>query len=437
MNKSFIALIIFFLSLSFLFPQDIKQATQEKDLISIPKDDLDSLFDEPFEQTQVPEATPKEPVKNPTVISDIRKRGIEFNASYFFRGAINPGWDMYPWDFDGNEQFSWALGIEMGSKLRITSQISESFRVISVFTYQIPGFNLTLGDFFFDYNFYNKVFLRAGKYEHSWGVSPNFSFTNLLSRIMITIDPNFPKENANGDSYIAKFDIPIGIGGLQLLTLTRYNIAGGDSPPRQYFGYGGKFNLAFSWADFNLGLYYQEFMATRSFLSAKTVLFNFDVYNEWLFTYNNHTDDSVNISFNIGLSRPFFKNKLELNAEYYFNGEETTFYYRPQSEFRQQDTSPFLQGNNIAFNLLYRLDGNLNPRVFAKILYGDESYSLVTGLRITPFSNTEIYFAIPMVLGSKDGHYYKDSFNVLNQHRPFSFVLYVSFTGSVSASHYY
>ena len=427
MSKHFFTLLLIFfaLSLSLAYAQNTQNTSQNVDLLGVDLDDLDSLFNEDKSKE-----TQQNHVQESSVLSNVRRQGITLSASYYFSGAVNPGWDMYPWDFDGSEDFSWALGIEMGSSLSINAQITESFRVISVFTYQIPGFSFSLGDFFFDYNFYNKVFLRAGKYEQSWGISPNFKFTNLLSRIATKIDENF--EPAVGPSYIAKFDIPIGVGGLQLLSLTRFNIAGGESPPKEYFGYGGKYNFAFPWADFNIGLYYQEFMATRGIFSVKTVLFDFDIYNEWLFTYNNHTSGSVNISFNIGLSRAFFNNKLEINTEYYYNGEGISLYFVPQSEFRVDDTSPFIKGDNIAFNLLYRLDGKINPRVFLKLLYGDESYSLVSGIRVNPFSNMEIYFAIPVVFGSKDSHYYKNSFNVLNQHRPFSIVLYVSFSGGAS-----
>jgi len=432
LNKRFFAFLILFFSLSFslIYAQELQETPKEIDLLEIDLIDLDSIFNEDKSLEE-----PQEHIQETTVLDNVRRRGVEFNASYFFRGAANPGWNMYPWEFDGNEEFSWALGIEMGSSLSINAQISEAFRVISVFTYQIPGFNLTLGDFFFDYNFFNKLFLRAGKYEQSWGISPNFKFTNLLSRIAKPLDPLFPP--AAGPSYIAKFDIPIGIGGLQLLTLTRFDIAGGNAPPLEYIGYGGKLNLAFPWADFNLGSYYHHFMATRSFLSIKTVIFKFDIYNEWLLTYNNHTDDSVNLSFNIGISKAFFNNKFEVNAEYYHNGEETTYYYKPQSEFREEDTSPFLQGNNFALNLLYRFDGKINTRVFARILYGDESYSLLAGIRINPLSNLEIYFAVPMALGNKDGYYYKNAHNILDQHRPFGFILYVSFTGGISVSKYY
>ena len=424
MNKLFISFLLIFLSPFFLYAQNA-------DLMDIDSSDLDSLFNEEKYHDETDNTTNKN-----SILGDMRKRGIEFNASYYFSGAVNPGWDMYPWEFNGNEKFSWALGIEMGSSLSINAQISETFRVISVFTYQIPGFSFALGDFFFDYNILDKVFIRAGKYEQSWGISPNFTFTNLLSRVSIPIDENFPP--AAGQSYTAKFDIPIGIGGLQLISLTRYNIAEEKkAPPKEYFGFGGKFNLAFTWADFNLGMYYQEYMATRGFLSIKTVVFNFDIYNEWLLAYNNHTDNSIKFAFNFGISKSFFDNKLEINAEYFFNGEETTYYYRPEIEFRESDTPPFLEGNNFALNLIYRFKGQINPRIFARLLYGDESYSLITGLRISPLSNIEIYFAVPMVFGNKESYYYKNSFNVLDQHRPFSFVLYVSFSGGVRAGYYY
>ncbi|MCL2231314.1 MAG: hypothetical protein FWC01_09490, partial [Treponema sp.] len=261
-------------------------------------------------------------------------------------------------------------------------------------------------------------------------VSPNFGFTNLLSRIPSRIDGFVP---AQGSSYMMKLDVPVGIGGLQMLVLTR----AGEHPSREYFGYGGKFNLAFNWADFNLGVFYQDYMATRSFLSVKTNLFKTDIYNEWLLAYNNHTDNSVKFAFNIGLTKSFFDNKLEINAEYFYNGEEATFYYRPESDFREEESLPFIKGHNFAFNLLFRLGGNLNPRLFTRLLYGDESVSLVAGFRINPFPNMELYFAIPMVFGNKEGHYYENSFNILNQHRPFSLILYVSFNGGVRVSHYY
>ncbi|MCL2443456.1 MAG: hypothetical protein FWD13_08345, partial [Treponema sp.] len=313
-------------------------SAQEINLLDIDIFQLDSIFDEPLVETPVNE-TGESPV---SVISNLRRRGIEFDASYEFQGALNPGWEVYPWELTGEEHFSWAIGIKMGSTIGINAQISETFRVRSIIQYEIPGFAFSLGDFFFDYNFIDRVFLRAGKYEQSWGISPNFSFTNLLSRVPDQDISPF----SNGPSYIMKFDLPIGIGGLQVLAMTRADVTNDKIPNRDNIGFGAKYNLAYRWADFNFGLYYQNFMATRGFLSIKTTLWDIDFYNEWLAVFNNHTDNSFNLSFNLGFSKAFLNNKLEINGEFFYNGEESTFYYRPETEFRKEETHPFLQGIN-------------------------------------------------------------------------------------------
>jgi len=427
---NFIFLIVFSLALSY---------AQEVNLIDL--DSFDSIFDEPLLENQEPAEGAD------TVIQNLRRRGIEFTASYEFMGGINPGWNQHLWEFDGEEEFSWALGVKMGSTIGLNAQITEAFRVRSVINYELPEFLFTLGDFYFDYNFFDKVFLRAGKFEQSWGISPNFGFTNLLSRItMIPPVINDIPSDLTGPSYIIKADVPIGIGGFQVLALTRAYVTDGVIPTRYDIGYGGKYNLAFSWADFNLGVFYQYGMATRGFFSAKTTFWDTDFYYEWLFIYNNHLDNSSNISFNIGASKSFFNNKLEINGEYFYNGEEDTEYFVPETNFRKEETSPFLHWHNFALNILYRYGGNWNLRFFTRFLFAstdrvdgnyltEPSYSLLPGLRITPFNNLDIYFAVPMALGK--GYYYRTAENIQHEHRPFSFALFITFSGSVQASHYY
>jgi len=396
-----------------------------------------------FSDNDAGDSVIEEETETAAVVSDIKKRGIEFSASYLFKGVVNPGWEVHPWKLKGGEEFSWAFGTEMNASMDIAAQISENFRVKSVISYGIPDFILTIGDFYFDYNLFNKVFLRTGKYEHSWGVSPNFSFTNLLSRIAIqknTLDPQAPHydkdaPSTDGTSYMIKFDIPIGITNIQLLALTRVNLATGDVPTNDYIGYGGKLNLSYNWADFNIGIFYQSYMATRSFFSVKTNLFNTDIYSEWLIGVNNHTDNSVKFAANLGFSKNFFNDKLQINAEYFYNGEESTGYFSPESELRKEETLPFIEGHNAALNIQYKFDGKINPRIFTDILYGDESFKLLFGARINLFPNIEIYLAVPMALGG--GYYYKNLTNYISENRPFSVLLYINFNGSVRASYYY
>jgi len=290
-------------------------------------------------------------------------------------------------------------------------------------------FIFTLGDFFFDYNIYNRIYVRAGKYEHSWGISPNYGFTNLLSRV--------PSVGPNGSSYLVKADIPAGVGGIQALALTRTDIEKGDIPSRSEIGLGGKYNLALRWADFDLGAFYQDNMATRGIFSIKTTVLNTELYNEWLVAANTHTDNAVSFAFNLGFAKEFFGNKAEINGEVFYNGEGSSYFFTPKTDIKEAETNPFIEGINIALNMLYRFDGKGNPRFFTRILYApmQESVRLVPGFRLSPLPHVETYLAVPMALGRKDGYYYRHTSDINN--RPFSVMLYVTISGSVNAGYYY
>jgi len=475
LKKFFIFQAILFFAVSFT-------AAQEADLIDIPKDDIDLIFGDPptvseepaetKEEPKAPEAKqpapaqPKQPAQPASVIRDVRRRGLEFTGSYLFRGAINPGWNIYPWDFDGSEEFSWAIALKMRGTIGLNARISESFRVYNSFRFEMPaGTSSSLSttistnpntgvttvtvrestynpvfsfvDFYLDYNFYDKVFLRAGRFSQSWGVSRNFAFSNILARIPQTVEG---RNSRSGPSYIVKFDIPIGVGGLQLLAMTRVNIAGNITPIREDIGYGGKYNLAFNWADFDLGFYWQEGMAARGFLSVKTNQWNTDFYNEWLAVINTQSDNSFEYGFNLGFTKRLLKNRFDINGEFFYNNEDVrNEYFMQETEFRVEGTSRLPLGANLALNLNYRFDAKMNPRVFARFRYSvtEDSINLVPGFRFTPFTNLNVYLAVPVALGSKDGFYYKDSKNVLQEIRPFSFLLYVTFSGSIRVSQYY
>ena len=400
-----------------------------------------------------------------TAASNIRRRGIEFTASYQFRGAINPGWEEYPWEAENEDNFTWALSVLMRSTLGINAQVTNNLRFRSDLRFQVPAMSasynttttttnpntgvvtvretettyyplMSLQDFFLDYNFSDTVFLRAGKFSQTWGVSRNFRFANLLARLP---DRKYLEQSANGPSYIIRFEIPIGVGGLQLLAMTRVNILSGGIPYRDYIGYGGKYNLAFNWADLNFGFYYQSFMPLRGFASVKTTLFKTDLYNEWLVAYNLDTDESVDFACSIGLTRTFFSNNFETNLEYFYNGEDVTNYFRAETDFRVEGTDRLPIGSSLALNLLYRFSGKMNPRAFIRMRYSatEDAINLVPGFRFTPFANINVYFAVPVTFGNKDSYFFEDSKNVRGEIRPMSFLLYINFSGTARASFYY
>ncbi|MDR2730399.1 MAG: hypothetical protein LBB81_05810 [Treponema sp.] len=392
------------------------------DLLDI---DFDSIFDETFVSGDTALNVPDKPAESPV---NVTQRGITFGASYEFQGGFAPGWDLAPWHFDGTEVFSWGQGVKMVSNLRIIAQLSEAFKVYTYLKFGIPGFNLSLGDFFFDYNFFNKVYTRSGKYEHTWGIS---SFTNLLARI--------PDAGPSGPAYVIKADIPVGVGGFQALALTRVDIAGGSFPEHwSDIAFGGKYNLALRWADFDMGIFFQRYMMpTRGFFSVKTTLWNTELYNEWLIAVNTHTDYAASYAVNLGFGRDFFDNKITLGGEVFYNGEGTSYFFKPETNFTDAETTRFLNQFNITLNFLYRINSRGSPRIFSSINISTSEMSVqfVPGIRITPLSHMEIYFAVPMALGKRNGYYY--THNADPQNRPFSIMLLVTLTGSVYASYYY
>jgi hypothetical protein len=407
---TFVFILIFFLS--------FHAAAQGIDgLLDI---DIDSLFEDSFSKKNDMSNTSED-----TTPVNVNKTGITFGASYEFQGGIAPGWTLAPWHFDGTEERSWGQGVKMVSSLSINAQLSEVFKVYTSLGFNIPGFSFTLGDFFFDYNFFNKVFVRAGKYEHTWGHS---DFTNLLARV--------PDGGPSGPSYIVKADIPIGIGGFQTLMLTRVNIAEGAIPGQMAdLAFGAKYNVALRWVDIDMGLFFQkDVMPTRGFLSLKTTLGKTELYNEWLLAVNTNADNAVSFAASLGIARDFFGDKLTIGGEVFYNGEGNTYFYKPETNFTDAETVQFFDQFNIALNLLYRIDWKGSPRIFTSVNFStaETSFQLVPGFKFTPFDHIEVYLAVPMALGSKDGYYYRHNADAYN--RPFSITLLVTLNGSVYAS---
>jgi len=397
--------------------------------------DIDTLFDE------APEETPEEQTNNnnteatPAAVNLVNQRGIIFDAEYQLIGGISPGWTPDPpWFTDkGNEsKFEWTPILKMRADFGLDARISKSFRVKASFNFEIPSFNISLGDIFADYNLYDVVFFRVGKYEQSWGISPNFGFTNLLARV-----PATDKERYNHDAFVFKADIPVKIGGFQLLSLTRADLMGGEKPVWHDFGFGGKYNLAFRAADIDMGVFYQDGMALRSFLSIKATVGKTELYNEWLAVFDTTQPGNISGAGNIGVVQTFFNDKFKVNAELFYNAEGDSYYYQPETNIKKADVSPYIKGLNLALNLSYQPDWKTNPRFFVQVIYApqQESAKLVPGIRLNLFPHMELYFAVPMALGSKEGYYYTNTADPNN--RPFSVVLLLSLKGSVRAGYYY
>ena len=421
----------FFFLLGFIFLLSL--SAQEQDFLDW---DIDKIFDEIFEEEHLEEAETSTSVT--TVERLLRQRGFTFDASYRFAAGFSNGWFESPFvsqtenDFYIRDYYLEYI-IAMSNSFTVDAQFSEVFRAISTIYFQIPSFSISLGDFFFDYIFYKTVFIRAGKYNHSWGNSPNFGFTNLLARV--------PVNSYGGDSFILKADVPVGIGGVQILTLTRANLLGGAIPKTADFGFGAKYNLALRIADFNTGVFYQDDMPIRGFLSIKTTFKKTELFNEWLLAIDTNQQYKTSFATSIGFARDFFNNKLSVNGELFFNTEGDAYWYRPESWLQDSEVLPLVESLNTALNFLYRFGGKNNPRLFVQTRYAlsQNSALVIPGFSMNLLPNLDLYFSAPMALGSKDGHYYLNTvhFGENNRPLPFSVVMLLSLSGSVQFGHYY
>lgn len=407
--------------------------------------DLDSLFDDPPEESpgEVPPPAAENPPQNNnglSVLDTIRKKtGITLDAGFNSAAGYSPGWDTAPWYWDeSDETFDQLLLAKMESTLALDIQFSDILRVKQSYSLAIPGLALTVSEFFFDYNVFDVVFLRAGKYTLNWGISPNFSYANLPARI-----PNNSKLGVSGDLYIMRADIPIGIGGFQAAAMTRSSIFGSgghiDSPEKgedrasisDKIFFGTKFNLAVPFIDIDVGFLYNKRHDTRAFLALKTTLFDqLELYAEGVISYNFNTHNNFAGSGSIGVMQEFFDRQLSVNAELFYNGEEGATHTPSASFFGKDDSIPLIGGFNTALNVRYKPSWLKKTEFFLNYLHGfdENTAQLVPGFRITPFSNFNIYAALPMALGSKTGQYYKS--NVDEKNRPFSIVLMFTFSGS-------
>jgi hypothetical protein len=391
--------------------------------------DIDSIFDEPYtEETSTEEPYPEDgnnaDNNNASVLNAIMRRGFTFDASYTFQAGIAPGFQEALWNEPG--EVSWSPGLKISADFAINAQISNNLRIKTAFSFQIPN-DFALNELFFDYNISDRVFFRGGKYSASWGISPNYGFTNLLARV--------PSEGSWGESYMLKADIPIGVGGLQFLIQTRANLA--DINTWKQFGFGAKYNLALTWADFNLGAYYQFAMPFRTFLSVKTTIWDTEIYSEGLFAIDTENPEDIRGAANLGFARDFFDGKFTVNAEVFFSNEGNAKWYRPETITTEEEPVDLADGLNVAVNLLYRFEGWGSPRLFFNAAWNpiDNSAYILPGVRFTPWSNIEVYLAMSMALGGRDGYYYTRTPDPRGW--PFSVIFLVSLKGSVTAGYYY
>ena len=376
--------------------------------------DIDSLFDD------VPEEIPEIDDNAPINLRD----KILLEASYGFIAGFSPGWSEVPW-YNGNKDYDFILGAKMDAKLSIDLPLTDHLRVYNSFSFSLPDSAIfSIKELYFEFNLRDKAFIKAGLYEVAWGISRFYPFTNLPSLV--------PKDRG-GDAYTLKVAIPVGVGGFELLGMTRGGFMGDPSSPQfDEFSYGLKYNLAMEAVDIDTGFLYHEKLPVRFFVSAKTTLGNTEIYSEGLVAISQNNGKDAHFSGNFGFLQDFFKGKLTLIGEVFYNGEPDTVWWRPETDLLEKAAVDLYQGFNSAFAFVIR-PGFLGMRIFGQILYThkEESAWLIPGISIKPGSIT-FSVSTPMALGRRtvpddSSNYYRN--NTDENNRPFSIILGINFSG--------
>jgi hypothetical protein len=399
--------------------------------------------------------------KDDTPATSFSAPGFAIDASYAAGLGLFPGWSETPWYFGrplkyDEEHKEWVssdaydfdtiVGASMTATLGLNIQPSRYLRVRQTITFAIPSTEsheipISFKEFFVDLNLRDFMYLRGGKFELHWGHSPNYPFTDLITRIPIGYINESP-----GEAYIARADVPVGIGGLQFVLVARSGkgfIEYIKEPKIDELGYGLKFNLAIPFIDVDLGTFYHKKLPLRFFLSMNKTLFKkMEVYAEGMLSYNNIEDvkelGKMLFSYNLGFIDDFFRGKLKLNAEFYYNAEDADYalsdhIIKPEEKIKLL----LLNGFNSAVNVSFNPGIFWNMTFFASGLYAFNinSAQIVTGIRIEPVRHLQIYVTLQSALGSRDDNtYYRITPDTAN--RPFVVTIAAIIKGIYNFNHY-
>lgn len=353
-------------------PQD---ENQEEPISS----DLDALLD------QGDENNIEQNNQGSTLLDELfqeQKLQIKVNLS----GSLgySPG-VFYQQDENQEEELIWDQlpVMELNSSLSLNIPLHRQLSFYQNWSVNYPDFELKAKEIFFDYSWNEKLFLRAGRQNLTWGESRNFDHTNLHARI--------PEGDFSGtENLSARLSIPVSAGSVDFLALTRrgYWDSSADSPSMDDMGWGLRVNIPLGNFDSHLQGFYHPDLHVRGSGGFKTTFFSrLECYGEALVSWDpqgedlelpdGKRDNPLDYSINLGLYQDFLGGRLAFMGEYFFNGEES-----------QLDTIggefDLIYGHNAAILIDYSLQNSpVNLKVYSRYnyqSYHEQSLLLMPGI---------------------------------------------------------
>lgn len=359
----------------------------------------------------------------------INATGFTFGSTYsiytgYSTGIINGTWIE---NQDEDDDIESSPLISMISTFSLDAQISSDFSVyqeLNVY-YDDADFDVEIQEFFAETILFEEVFLSFGMQDIRWGES-TFNYTNLPNRY-------YDDFSGSTDSYSLKLSVPLGIGGLTLLALTREGFWEDKTvPASDEIAYGMKLNYILDLInqkfDINTGVFYYKDLNNRGFISLNTtILKKWDVFTEGLVSYDSNEKETLDISASIGCSTEFLNGNLGLAGEYFFNGEDTELEI-------DDDSFPLFHGHNLALQLSYRLD-KINTLISNYLLYNYNNITTSQSGLFTPVviwditKNFMLSIASPLYFGDYDAGYVLENIDTLK--RDFSIVIRLIYHGKI------
>jgi hypothetical protein len=207
----------------------------------------------------------------------------------------------------------------------------------------------------------------------------------------------------DADSYGLRLAIPVGAGGFELIGFTRNGfMVDPYHPARDEIGWGGSYNLAIPAFDLTVGSFYHKALDLRGFASLSTTLFDtVDTYSEGVISYNMENGD-IGYGANFGMLYGFLDQRIQLSAEYYYNGERDDLSVK-DSEF------PLIYGHNIAAGVSFN-SRKINLKTYARLNYNvnENSGLFLPGFSWSPLPFFTLTTIVPIIFGSPEGTYMSD-----------------------------
>lgn len=341
--------------------------------------DIDGLFedeeDDDAGDSSDEQAPPSDPRLDTSSLLDrvFETDPVRMRATARIVAGYSPGWTE-PLGEKG--EFVHLPVIALSSGIDLLFTISPVLSVSQKFRFSYPTYTPTVSEFALEYSIADTAFLTLGLRRINWGRSPSFPHTNLLHR---QADTPLSTPNARG-TVIVRTAVPVGVGGFEFVFQNKPEYHENPArPDPARIGVGAKYNWARERLDLDVGAYYQSGLAGRAFVSGATTITDWlELYAEALIADSRLRvddtgpyagvdeprsvageplrdgwveiapgyilfDNSPDYSAAIGIVLGLFSNRLDLNAEYLYSGEET--------ERRVAgSTFPLYWGHNFAAN---------------------------------------------------------------------------------------